>query len=77
MIDKAEGSEGAEKEMEELNALLPEIQEKVEDAVEGQKMASVAESMVRCVGVGVCVHIDLVKDVCYSVMTKGSFTYVL
>ncbi|XP_029929753.1 histone-binding protein N1/N2-like isoform X2 [Myripristis murdjan] len=49
VIDKAEGPEGApeeRKEMEELKALLPEIQEKVEDATEGLKTASAdAEAM--------------------------------
>lgn len=39
-MDKAEGPEALpdeRKEMEELKALLPEIQEKVEDATEGLK----------------------------------------
>lgn len=43
LLDKAEGPEALpeeRKEMEELKALLPEIQEKVEDATEGQKTAS-------------------------------------
>ncbi|XP_041698731.1 histone-binding protein N1/N2 [Coregonus clupeaformis] len=45
VLEKAEGSEAApeeRKEMEELKALLPEIQEKVEDANVGQKMAAAA-----------------------------------
>lgn len=49
MIDKAEGPEALpdeRKEMEELKALLPEIQEKVEDATEGLQSASAdAEAM--------------------------------
>ncbi|XP_023832963.1 histone-binding protein N1/N2 isoform X1 [Salvelinus sp. IW2-2015] len=43
VLEKAEGPEVApeeRKEMEELKALLPEIQEKVEDATVGQKMAA-------------------------------------
>lgn len=45
LLDKAEGPDGLpdeRKEMEELKALLPEIQEKVEDATEGLKTASTA-----------------------------------
>ncbi|KAI3375196.1 hypothetical protein L3Q82_021697, partial [Scortum barcoo] len=45
LLDKAEGPEALpdeRKEMEELKALLPEIQEKVEDATEGLKTASTA-----------------------------------
>lgn len=49
LIDKAEGPEALpaeRKEMEELKALLPEIQEKVEDATEGLQTASTdAEAM--------------------------------
>ncbi|KAM7378981.1 hypothetical protein PAMP_004564 [Pampus punctatissimus] len=49
LIDKAEGPEALpdeRKEMEELKALLPDIQEKVEDATEGLKTASTdAEAM--------------------------------
>ncbi|KAL0966288.1 hypothetical protein UPYG_G00293420 [Umbra pygmaea] len=44
-LEKAEGAEVTpeeKKEMEELKALLPEIQEKVEDATVGQKMATIA-----------------------------------
>lgn len=47
--DKAEGPDALpdeRKEMEELKALLPEIQEKVEEATEGQKMASTASEAV-------------------------------
>lgn len=43
MLEKAEGPEVApeeRKEMEELKALLPEIQEKVEDATVGQKITA-------------------------------------
>lgn len=43
LLDKAEGPESLpdeRKEMEELKALLPEINEKVEDATEGLKTAS-------------------------------------
>ncbi|XP_029309652.1 nuclear autoantigenic sperm protein-like isoform X2 [Cottoperca gobio] len=43
LLDKAEGPEALSderKEIEELNALLPEIQEKVEDSTEGLKMTS-------------------------------------
>lgn len=43
LLDKAEGPEALpeeRKEMEELKTLLPEIQEKVEDATEGLKSAS-------------------------------------
>lgn len=45
MLDKAEGPEALpeeRKELEELKALLPEIQEKVEDATESLKTASAA-----------------------------------
>ncbi|XP_034411185.1 histone-binding protein N1/N2-like [Cyclopterus lumpus] len=45
ILDKAEGPDALpdeRKEMEELKALLPEIQEKVEDAAEGLKMTSTA-----------------------------------
>ena len=52
LLDKAEGPEALpdeRKEMEELKALLPEIQEKVEDATEGQKMASTASEAVKSV----------------------------
>lgn len=45
LLDKAEGPEALpdeRKEMEELKALLPEIQEKVEDATESQKMIKAA-----------------------------------
>ncbi len=45
LLDKAEGPEALpdeRKEMEDLKALLPEIQEKVEDATEGLKTASTA-----------------------------------
>uniref|UniRef100_A0A3Q2FV68 Nuclear autoantigenic sperm protein n=1 Tax=Cyprinodon variegatus TaxID=28743 RepID=A0A3Q2FV68_CYPVA len=45
MIDKAEGPEALpeeRKELEELKALLPEIQEKVEDATEGLKTSAEA-----------------------------------
>ncbi|XP_028283496.1 histone-binding protein N1/N2-like isoform X2 [Parambassis ranga] len=49
MLDKAEGPDALpdeRKELEELKALLPEIQEKVEDATEGMKTASsAAEAM--------------------------------
>lgn len=48
LVDKAEGPEELpeeRKEMEELKALLPEIQEKVEDAIESQKTASTAKSV--------------------------------
>lgn len=50
LLDKAEGPEALpneRKEMEELKALLPEIQEKVEDATEGQKTASTAAEAVK------------------------------
>ncbi|XP_039998723.1 histone-binding protein N1/N2-like [Xiphias gladius] len=50
LLDKAEGPEALpdeRKEMEELKALLPEIQEKVEDATEGQKTASTASEAVK------------------------------
>ena len=45
MLDKADGPEALpdeRREMEELKALLPEIQEKVEDATEGLKMEDTA-----------------------------------
>lgn len=48
LLDKAEGPDALpdeRKEMEELKALLPEIQEKVEDATEGLKSASAAETV--------------------------------
>ncbi|XP_047445459.1 histone-binding protein N1/N2-like [Mugil cephalus] len=50
MLDKAEGPEALpdeRKEMEELKALLPEIQEKVEDATEGLKTASSSAEAVK------------------------------
>lgn len=50
LLDKAEGPEALpeeRKEMEELKALLPEIQEKVEDAMEGLKSASTAAEAVK------------------------------
>ncbi|XP_056247722.1 histone-binding protein N1/N2-like [Seriola aureovittata] len=50
LLDKAEGPEALpdeRKEMEELKALLPEIQEKVEDATEGQKMVTTASEAVK------------------------------
>ncbi|XP_055722323.1 histone-binding protein N1/N2-like isoform X2 [Salvelinus fontinalis] len=40
VLEKAEVAPEERKEMEELKALLPEIQEKVEDATVGQKMAA-------------------------------------
>lgn len=50
LLDKAEGPDALpdeRKEMEELKALLPEIQEKVEDANEGLKTASTAAEAVK------------------------------
>ncbi|XP_026169378.1 histone-binding protein N1/N2-like isoform X2 [Mastacembelus armatus] len=50
LLDKADGPEvlpNERKEMEELKALLPEIQEKVEDATEGLKIASTAAEAVK------------------------------
>ncbi|CAI5641825.1 histone-binding protein N1/N2 [Oreochromis niloticus] len=50
MLDKAEGPEALpeeRKELEELKALLPEIQEKVEDATESLKTASTASVAVK------------------------------
>lgn len=50
LLDKAEGPDALpdeRKEMEELKALLPEIQEKVEDATEGLKTASTAAQAVK------------------------------
>lgn len=50
LLEKAEGPEALpeeRKEMEELKALLPEIQEKVEDATEGLKSSSTAVEAVR------------------------------
>ncbi|XP_058493071.1 nuclear autoantigenic sperm protein-like [Solea solea] len=50
LLDKVKGPEdlpGERKEMEELKALLPEIQEKVEDATEGLKLASAASETVQ------------------------------
>lgn len=50
LLDKAEGPEalpGERKEMDELKALLPEIQEKVEDAMEGLKSASTVSDAVK------------------------------
>lgn len=50
LVDKAGGPEELpeeRKEMEELKALLPEIQEKVEDANESLKVASAAKSVSR------------------------------
>ncbi|XP_063318405.1 histone-binding protein N1/N2-like [Pelmatolapia mariae] len=53
MLDKAEGPEALpeeRKELEELKALLPEIQEKVEDATESLKTASTASVAVNLDG---------------------------
>nr|XP_046263526.1 histone-binding protein N1/N2-like [Scatophagus argus]XP_046263527.1 histone-binding protein N1/N2-like [Scatophagus argus] len=50
LLDKAEDPEALpeeRKEMDELKALLPEIQEKVEDATEGLKTASAAAGVVK------------------------------
>lgn len=50
LLDKAKDPEALSeerKEMEELKALLPEIQEKVEDATEGMKTASTAADAVK------------------------------
>lgn len=54
MLDKAKDPEAVpeeRKEMEELKALLPEIQEKVEDATEGLKTASAAAAAQEVKGV--------------------------
>lgn len=56
MLDKAEGPDALpeeRKELEELKALLPEIQEKVEDATEGMKTASSAAEAMKGVLVSV------------------------
>lgn len=48
LVDKAEGPEELpeeRKEMQELKALLPEIQDKVDDANESLKTASTAKSV--------------------------------
>ncbi|XP_008331842.1 histone-binding protein N1/N2 isoform X2 [Cynoglossus semilaevis] len=53
LIDKAEGPEALpeeRKEMEELKTLLPEIQEKVEDATEGLKSARASEAVKGIIG---------------------------
>ncbi|KAG7526660.1 histone-binding protein N1/N2-like [Solea senegalensis] len=50
LLDKVKGPEdlpAERKEMEELKALLPEIQEKVEDATEGLKLTSAASETVQ------------------------------
>lgn len=55
LLDAAEGPDALpdeRKELEELKALLPEIQEKVEDAAEGLKTASSAAEAVKEVLVG-------------------------
>uniref|UniRef100_A0A3B4A1N2 Tetratricopeptide SHNi-TPR domain-containing protein n=1 Tax=Periophthalmus magnuspinnatus TaxID=409849 RepID=A0A3B4A1N2_9GOBI len=57
-IDKAEGPDALpeeRKEMDELKALLPEIQEKIEDATEGLKTASTDAEAVKDVLVSSCV----------------------
>lgn len=46
-IDKAEGEDGAAKELDELKQLLPEIREKVEDAMESQRTASAASQAIQ------------------------------
>lgn len=46
-IAKAEGEDGATKELEELKQLLPEIREKVEDAMESQRTASAASQAIQ------------------------------
>lgn len=54
LLDKAEGPEALpdeRKEMEELKALLPEIQEKVEDATEGLKTVGTAAEALKGVQV--------------------------
>lgn len=46
-IAEAEGEDGATKELEELKQLLPEIREKVEDAMESQRTASAASQAIQ------------------------------
>lgn len=56
LLEKAEGPEALpeeRKEMEELKALLPEIQEKVEDATEGLKITRAAAEGARGVLVSI------------------------
>lgn len=61
LLEKAEGPEALpeeRKEMGELKALLPEIQEKVEDAMEGLKSATTAAEAVKDALVSHGLHID-------------------
>lgn len=46
-ITKVEGEDGAVKELEELKQLLPEIREKVEDAMESQRTARAASQAIQ------------------------------
>lgn len=57
-IAKAEGEDGATKELEELEELkqlLPEIREKVEDATESQRTASAASQAIQQALVSSCI----------------------
>lgn len=55
VIEAAEGENAQEKnEMEELNQLLPDIREKVEDAKESQRTASVASHAIQQTLVSTC-----------------------
>lgn len=58
-IAKAEGEDGATKEkteLEELKQLLPEIREKVEDAMESQRTASAASQAIQQALVSTCLR---------------------
>lgn len=46
-IAKTEAEDGAARELEELKQLLPEIREKVEDAMESQRTASAASQAIQ------------------------------
>lgn len=58
-IAKAEGEEGATKEkreLEELKQLVPEIREKIEDAMESQRTAGAASQAIQQTLVSTCIR---------------------
>lgn len=68
-IAKAEGEDGATKEkreLEELQQLLPEIREKVEDAMESQRTASAASQAIQQALVSTCIRRSSIR------VTSGS-----
>uniref|UniRef100_A0A3Q3VKG5 Tetratricopeptide SHNi-TPR domain-containing protein n=1 Tax=Mola mola TaxID=94237 RepID=A0A3Q3VKG5_MOLML len=79
LLEKAEGPEALpeeRKEMEELEALLPEIQEKVEDTTEGLKIVSPAAEAVKDVEVtgGSILMVGPCVNVCHGLSTQMNGT---